>query len=244
MLRRILKKKYGANVGAAGVENPLTTPATYDFDAETTDATPSWITNQGTDTAVVKEESIEGHSKYLWLPGTNGAQIEVDLGGALDPTKGTRLQYLAYRGALYAPQFVWFENAADNGVNHLLHGKMVESATSHILRSIVRSDGNDYDTGDVEPGGGVNGTGNAWKYHRWEADPNGDMSFWVYSVSGALQSGYPINQAHAAGGADNWPTIGMDGMVTISDFYYELRIAEIWVGHMTDAWPTPGVPTT
>ena len=243
LLRSLLKKKYGSNVSSGGVSNPLTLPYVFDFDAETTDATPSWVENVGTDTAVVKEESIEGHSKHLLLPGTNGAAVDITMDGGkqIDATAGIRVQVLGHRSALYAPKMVYFIPYGD-GANNLVLAEVVESSTNCQLRSLVRKDGTTWDTGQALQGHQLNGTGNAWTYWRFEFDPITSDQMWFdsYNITGGSHAGYPEMISHATGW--EFPTVGLNRVHFVSASYYATKIAEVWIGSMSDAWPTAGEP--
>jgi len=240
------KRGRGAVV-PGGIPNPLVLPYTFNFDAETTGQPCSFATDRQDCDNIINAEAIEGHAKVCLIQTLVGSGwTSFDFGGSIDPNNGIRIQWLMHQNNLYAWAWCYLGlySEADDRIIYILIG---ENATSYRARSLVRNDlGVTEDTGELQPGGGLNGTGNNWRYRRYEWNPATGFEAWSISTVGGGATGYPKTQAHSKVPllAADIPSYVDSVSFYSSDGWMDMKIAELWIGSLTDAWPTAGQPTS
>jgi hypothetical protein len=256
MTRKLYTPSYPTPAGGGAVQpgfrvkgfgsgvNWLNTPAAQNVDDLTAGLPVPWAVDRQNAKNKVKSESIEGHTNVIEIDSTLGSGwVSFELGGNMNPEDGFRIQWLHYQDNLYCWMWCYLaiQSEADDRIIYMLIG---ENSTQYRARSLVRDGkGNTYDTGEIQPGGALNGTGNNWSYKRYEWDLN-QLICYSHNIHGFPHPGYPKTQVHATSPLPNYPKRVDSISFYSSDGWMDQKIGELWIGTKSDAWPTPGVPTS
>jgi hypothetical protein len=215
----------------------LLLPVTIDFDAETTGQEPASIASKpGGSTVTVAEESLGGHTKLLSVTGGDG-RVYISLGDkSLKTSAGFRLQclirgYYSANNNFFASPML--SETAPLGTDDYIYCEFSEQENPDRIQ-VGGKIGASTDTNNIDLG--TNTTDNDPKYIRFEYNAATEVAkVTVLTVAGATyKAEQTTTLSDLSGSFAPSPYFAFE----VSTGFGMNKLAEIWLGKLTDTWPT------
>jgi hypothetical protein len=260
-LLHLLRKHRRA--GGGGTPPPL--PLEVNFESASTGSIPNpWIQRgvqgiwSGTQGTAEVQNRVDGfsfdvpHTKAMYLEGNNttnvGSSVSLDLGGPLDMSDGIRVAWYArhYNEAaggddaaiFFAPVF------GSTGGDPQDFVRCHQQATSENWAKLQWYKDAAYVFNDQCNGTYTLQGTHQWHMYRWElnfAAGTGLLQSWKDTGSWTNDYGVTFTFTATTGPQNlRYLSLGSPGSSSTWKVYHHQQIAQVWVGALTDAWPTVG----
>jgi hypothetical protein len=216
----------------------LALPYIVDFDDETTGQEPSTLAYKPVGaTVTVAAEALEGHTKLLSCSGADG-RVYITLPAAIAASSGFRVQclirgYFTANNNFFASPMLTEDAPIGSAPSDYIYCEFSENESNDRIQVGGRID-SATDTNNIDLG--TNTTDNDPKYIRFEYNASTkDAKVTVLTIAGATyKAEQTTNLGDLTGTFADLPYFNFE----INTAFGMNKLAEIWVGEITDAWPT------